>query len=221
LSGALRPWVALAALGAFHGINPAMGWLFAVALGLQRRSRAAVAWSLLPISLGHALSILTVVALVGLLRVFVDLKWLQLGGAVVLFAVAAYRMFGKHAVRVGMQVGFRDLTVWSFVMATGHGAGAMLIPVLLRLPVATSHGAHLHAVTLPAGAAPLAMGLTAITVHSLAMLATAGLVALAVYEWVGLAILRQRWINFDWLWSAALMLAGAVLVATAAGMSIA
>src|SRR2546430_2051410 len=137
-------WAVLAGLGAFHGINPAMGWLFAVALGLQRGNRAAVVWALWPIALGHALSIVAVVAVVGALRIVVEIVWLQIAGALMLFAAAAYRLFGRHTARVGMQVGFRDLTVWSFVMATGHGAGVMLIPVLLRLPAGSGHAGHLH-----------------------------------------------------------------------------
>lgn len=51
------PWVTLFLLGAYHGINPGMGWLFAVALGLQERTRAAVLRALPPIALGHLVSI--------------------------------------------------------------------------------------------------------------------------------------------------------------------
>jgi hypothetical protein len=215
MNSELWPWTMLAGLGAFHGINPAMGWLFAVALGLQRRSRAAVAWSLVPIALGHAISIVAVVVVIGVLRVVVDMKWLQIAGAVVLFAAAGYRMFGRHVPRVGMQVGFRELTVWSFVMATGHGAGVMLIPVLLHLPVGASHAGHLHAAALEGLTPSLFIALAAVAVHTTAMLATAGLVAVTVYEWVGLAFLRHSWINFDWLWSLALIAAGLILAAPA------
>ena len=125
------PWLALAGLGAFHGINPAMGWLFAVALGLQRGRRAAVLWSLLPIAAGHALSIALVVAAVGALRAFIDLAMLQACAAIALIAFGVYRLFARHRARVGMQVGATDLLVWSFLMATAHGAGLMLVPVLL------------------------------------------------------------------------------------------
>jgi len=137
-------WTALAGLGAFHGVNPAMGWLFAVALGLQRGSRAAVLWSLLPIALGHALSIAFIVAVLALLHAVLDLRVLQLGAALVLFAFGLYRLAARHRARGGMQVGARDLTLWSFLMATGHGAGLMLVPVLLRMPIGPGHAAHDH-----------------------------------------------------------------------------
>lgn len=203
----------LAALGAFHGINPAMGWLFAVALGLQRHTRAAVLSSLLPIAAGHALAIAAIVGVFSAMRVFVDLDALRIACALLLFAVAIALLVGRHFTRIGMQVRFHHLLLWSFVMATGHGAGLMLIPVLLHLPPGTSDHAHLHSTWLGETAPSLPLAVAAVGVHTIAMLATAGIIAVAVYEWVGLAFLRRGWVNFDWLWSAALIAAGVALVA--------
>src|SRR5436190_6579255 len=104
-----------------------MGWLFAVALGLQRGSRAAVLQSLLPIAAGHALSVGMVVLVIGALRAFLDLVTLQVGAAITLIGFGMYRMFARHRGRVGMQVGRVQLLLWSFLMATAHGAGLMLI----------------------------------------------------------------------------------------------
>jgi len=125
-------WAALLALGAFHGINPGMGWLFAVALGLQERRRRAVLWSLVPIALGHALSIGAVVLVVGLAQEAIPMEWLRwpIGAGLVLFG--GYKLFRmRHPRWVGMKVSFRDLVTWSFLMASAHGAGLMLVPVLL------------------------------------------------------------------------------------------
>lgn len=203
-------------LGAFHGVNPAMGWLFAVALGLQRRTRSAVIWSLLPIALGHALSIAAVLGVFAFLRVLIDIALLRIASALLLFAVAAYRLVRRHIGRVGMQVGFRDLIIWSFLMATAHGAGVMLIPVLLRLPLGPSNAAgHQHSAWPQELASSLAGGVAVVLIHTTAMLATAAVVAVAVYEWVGLAILRRGWINFDLLWSLVLVFAGVVLLVQA------
>jgi hypothetical protein len=206
-------WAILAALGAFHGINPAMGWLFAVALGLQRRTRVAVLTSLLPIAAGHALAIGVIVGVFIALRVFVDLDALRIACAILLLAMAIVRLAGGHFGRIGMQVRFHHLLLWSFLMATGHGAGVMLIPVLLHLPVGASHSAHLHSTWLSGMAPSLPVAVAAVAVHTIAMLATAGVIAIVVYEWVGLAFLRRGWVNFDWLWSAALVVAGVALVA--------
>ncbi|HVK03405.1 MAG TPA: hypothetical protein VM490_08015, partial [Armatimonadaceae bacterium] len=130
------PWLTLALLGAYHGINPGMGWLFAVALGLQERSRRAVIRAFAPIALGHALSVAAVVALVAALQTVVSPVLLRYAGAGVLIAYGLYKLLApmSHPRWVGMRVGFRDLAVWSFLMATAHGAGLMLVPVLLKLP---------------------------------------------------------------------------------------
>lgn len=206
-------WAILAALGAFHGINPAMGWLFAVARGLQRHTRVAILTSLLPIAAGHALAIGAIVAVFVALRVFVDLDALRIACAILLLAMAIVRLVGRHFGRIGMQVRFHHLLLWSFLMATGHGAGVMLIPVLLHLPLGASHSAHLHSTWMSGMAPSLSVALAAVTVHTIAMLATAGVIAVVVYQWVGLAFLRRGWVNFDWLWSVALVVAGVALVA--------
>ena len=211
----LSPWLALLGLGAFHGLNPAMGWLFSVALGLQHQSRAKVLWSLLPIALGHAVAIAGVVALVAFARRVIDSDGLRWTAAAILIAFGLYRLVARHKARAtGMQVGFADLTVWSFLMATGHGAGLMLVPVLLRLPRGDVHAAHMRWGGLPVTADAIGAFL-AVAVHTLAMLAVAGVIAVVVYEWVGLAFLRRGWINLDLLWALALFAAGAVLLVLA------
>jgi len=190
-----------AALGAFHGLNPAMGWLFALALGLQEHSRRAVLAALIPIALGHALSVGLVALLLGAAGLAVPVRALGLATAVVLIAFGLFRFARPYAHPrwVGMRVGFRDLVLWSFLMATAHGAGLMLAPVFLGLPGPAS---HLHA----------SGGLAILAAHTGAMLLVTGALALAIYETVGLALLRRAWINLDLIWAAALIAAGAVLL---------
>jgi hypothetical protein len=200
-------WAALVGLGAFHGLNPAMGWLFAVALGLQRQSMRAVLWSLAPIALGHAVSIATVVAAMALLQRVIQLRLLRWGAALLLVAFGIYRLVARHRGRAGMQVGFGELTLWSFLMATAHGAGLMLIPVLLNMDMGADHSMHLHGLGRSLG-----VSVVAVVVHTATMLAIAGMVAVVVYRWVGLAFLRRGWINVDLVWSIALIAAGAALL---------
>ncbi len=204
-------WTTLAGLGAFHGVNPAMGWLFAVGRGLQRQSRAALLWSLLPIALGHALSIAFVVVALAALRAVLDVRALQVGAALLLLAFGLYRLVARHRARGGMQVGARDLTLWSFLVATGHGAGLMLLPVLLEMPIGPRHAAHVHTAATALGRT-VATALGAVAVHTAAMLAVATVIATIVYEWVGLAFLRRGWINLDRLWVLALVSAGGFLL---------
>ena len=203
----LWPWLALAGLGAFHGLNPAMGWLFAVALGLHRRSRTVVLSALLPIAVGHALAVLAVALAVVLLGMVVEQRAIRVAAGALLIGWAVYHtLYGsRHRVRFGMQVGMLGLGAWSFLMATAHGAGLMLVPVLIPLCLAASPAQELTA----AGSLPVA--LAAVSVHTLAMLATTGAIALAVYQWLGLAFLRKGWINLDRLWTIALVATGLIL----------
>jgi hypothetical protein len=206
------PWLMLVLLGAFHGVNPAMGWLFAVGLGLQERRRAAVLSAFAPIALGHALSIALVVAVVGLLRTIIPLTVLQILGAGALIAFGAYRVGASaaHPRWVGMRVGFQDLTAWSFLMATAHGAGLMLTPVLLQLKsngVDHDHSAHAQHMMM-AGMGLPSNELLAVGVHTVAMFAVMAVVALVVYEKLGLRLLRRAWFNLDFLWTGAILLAG-------------
>jgi hypothetical protein len=201
------PWFVFAGLGVFHGLNPAMGWLFAVALGLHRRSRTAVLLALPSIAVGHALSIWLVAASVLALGTVVDMALVRLAAGGILLLWAGYHsLYGhRHRVRVGMTAGVAGLALWSFLMATAHGAGLMLVPALVPLC------ANMQAVD----GASLLVSLAAAAVHTFAMLAVTGLIALVVYEWIGLAFLRRSWINFDLLWTGALIATGLVLVITA------
>ncbi len=204
----LWPWVTLAGLGMFHGLNPAMGWLFAVALGQHRRSRRVVLLSLLPIAIGHAIAIAVVVAAVIVLGIVIDQRMVRLIAGVVLIAWALYHwLYGhRHRVRVGMQTGMAGLALWSFLMASAHGAGLMLVPVLIPLSLAATPAPEITA----AGALPVT--LAAIGVHTLAMLSVTGAIAVVVHEWLGLGFLRRGWINLDQLWIVALIAAGAWLL---------
>jgi hypothetical protein len=204
-------WLTLLLLGGYHGINPGMGWLFAVALGMQEKSRKAVARALLPIAIGHGASIGTVVLAAGLAGTVVSVKWLRLPVAVILFTLGAYRLLrSRHPRWGGMQVGFRDLTIWSFLMASAHGAGFMVLPVLLGMSAqgpgryAGSAESHMHGNSL----ADPRFTLAATAVHTFGYLLLTGVTAWVVYEKVGLALLRKAWVNLDLLWAAALILTG-------------
>jgi hypothetical protein len=200
-SGSWR-WPALLLLGAYHGINPGMGWLFAVALGMQERRRTAVAWSLVPITLGHTLAIAVAIAVAGVLGMVISLGHLKLIVAAALFAFGGYRLFRhRHPKGGGMRVGFRDLTLWSFLMASAHGAGLMVLPVLFGLS-ADEHSGH------SAGPQSLTSASLAVGIHTVGYLAVTALVAAIVYEKVGLAVLRKAWVNMDLIWAGALVLTG-------------
>lgn len=208
------PWVALALLGAYHGLNPGMGWLFAVGLGLQEGSRRAVLGALVPIAIGHELSVAVVVLVLGGLEATTPAAGVRALGAVGLVGFGAWKLLrpNRHPRWVGFRVSRPQLARWSFLMSSAHGAGLMLVPVLVGLPMAAAaddgpvHGSALLA--SGDGALPLVGAIAAVMVHSLAMLAVMGLVAVVVYEKVGLGILRKGWVNVDMVWAGALVAAG-------------
>ena len=190
----------VAGLGVFHGLNPAMGWLFAVALGLQEERASAVLRAILPIAVGHALSVAAVVVAFGWASAFLSPAVLRVAGAIVLLAFAASVIVRRmrHPRGAGMRVGARELVIWSFVMASAHGSGLMLLPVLLG--TGSAAGTHLHH-------AP--DGLLVFAVHSAAMLIALAIAAFVSYKLIGIGFLRRAWLNLDALWIGALVLAAA------------
>jgi len=199
-AGGMSAWDigALLGLGAFHGLNPAMGWLFATWIGLQQRARGAVVAALGPIAIGHAASMALTVLVVEELRVLASDTAIRISGATALVAVAIWRIARshRHPRWVGMRLKRRELALWSFLMSTAHGAGLMLIPVVVGMGV-RSRGD----MVMPSSLAPLA---GAVVIHTAAMVAVAGAIALVVYEFLGVGVLRRGWLNLDRLWPYAL-----------------
>jgi len=207
--GSTALWL-MVLLGAYHGINPGMGWLFAVALGLQEQKGSAVARSLVPIALGHALAIGIVVLAAAFLGMALPRETIRYPVAVLLLGLGIYSLVTHYHPRwVRMKVGFGDLTLWSFLMASAHGAGLMVVPVLLgsqAVEASAGMASHHH---MSASATPLA-ALIATGIHTASYLAVTGLIAWIVYAKVGLAVLRKAWLNLNAVWAVALMVTGLV-----------
>ena len=209
--GSTALWLMLL-LGAYHGINPGMGWLFAVALGMQEHRGSAVAKSLVPIALGHALAIGSVVVVATFLGTALPLLSIRYSVAALLVGLGIFSLVRHwHPRWVRMQVGFRDLTVWSFLMATAHGAGLMVVPVLLRSSTVEAKGMLAGHCYMSTTASPL-QAVLATAIHTVAYLMVTGLIAWLVYSKLGLAVLRKTWFNFDLIWGVALMATGIITV---------
>ena len=202
------PWVALALLGAYHGLNPAMGWLFALSLGLQDKRRSAVMSALGPIALGHAAAITLAILVLRFAQHFLPMNILTWGVAIILFTLGIYRLFrASHPRGAGMRVGGKDLFFWSFLMASAHGAGLMILPILIGEPMQ----GMTHATTEMSPSLNVSVVALAVLIHTGSMLAVAAVLAILffeTYEKVGLQFLRHAWLNFDLLWAIALLVAG-------------
>ncbi len=207
------PWILVALLGAYHGLNPAMGWLFAVSLGMQDGDRRSVKRALLPIAIGHEASIAVVAALVLGLGVVTDQSVLHMGAGAVLVGFGLFRFARPraHPRWTRMRVNRGELTWWSFLMSSAHGAGLMVAPVLIGAGAADASadgGQTLSHVDV--GGLSVITTVLAVSVHVAAMLAAMGAISLVVYDRFGTALLRKAWLNLDWLWAGAFVLAGVI-----------
>jgi hypothetical protein len=194
-----------------------MGWLFAVALGLQEQKRAAVLRALPPIVLGHALSIGIIIAAILVARVSLPHRTLKIAAAAILFAFGLYRLVrSRHPNWVGMRVGFGDLTLWSFIMASAHGAGLMLVPFFLApSDKPNTHHSYSHSSEHMWGFVNFSgpsLLTASVAVHTLGYLLMTALVAILVYEKLGVGMLRRAWFNIDLVWMVALMVTGAFIL---------
>jgi hypothetical protein len=207
----LWPWVLMALLGAYHGLNPAMGWLFAVALGMQERDRRAVLRALPPIAAGHEASVLLAAGLVLGLGLLADTSALHMGAgiALVLFGVFRFVKPRAHFRWVKARVTRGELAWWSFLMSTAHGAGLMIAPVLIGAGAEAEAQDHTLAAVEEHGMSLAGSGVAAL-LHVGAMVAVMGAIAVLVYDRWGVRVLRRTWVNLDAVWAGAFVLAGVV-----------
>jgi len=200
------PLTTILLLGAFHGVNPGMGWLFAVALGIQERRQGAVWRAMIPLTLGHGMAIGAVILIALAAGVAVPAASLKIPVAVTLAALGVHRLVRhSHFTGGGMRVGIWGLTVWSFLMATCHGAGLMVLPAFLGMTAAVQ-GASCHA---PASAS---IAVAATLVHAAGYLIVTAAAAWLVFTRLGVGLLRKAWFNLDLIWAVALIATGVLTV---------
>jgi len=201
-------WLTVVALGAWHGLNPAMGWPLAVAAGLERRRDAAVFATWLPLAAGHFL------AMAALLLPFAAagaaLGWsraIRLATGVLVLGFGLFRLLRRRHPRALARVAPTRLVLWSFLMASAHGAAFMLLPFALGLC------AGVPGMPSAPGAGAAEAALVA-AVHTLAMLASGLVLAWLAYRVVGPGLIRRSWLDLDLAWGASLVLAGLASLAT-------
>ena len=195
----------LAGLGAFHGLNPGMGWLFAVALGMQEGKRSAVWRAMIPLTLGHLLAIAAAIGVAMLAGIALSPTMLRWPVAALLAVLGVRQLYRHlHPRWAAMRVGMGGLTLWSFLMASAHGAGLMVLPVFLSMTaVAQAPACHARGASTQALAAGMAT-----LVHGVGYLAVTAFAAWVVMDRLGLGLLRKAWINLDVIWAVALILTG-------------
>nr|WP_218628177.1 hypothetical protein [Variovorax sp. dw_954] len=215
-------WAGVVAIGIYHGLNPAMGWPLAVARGLDQKRGAAVFGSWMPLGAGHLLAMAMV------LVPFAVLAWLlqwsreiriAVGALVLLFGIAQLVLPQRH--RRLARIKPTQLALWSFLMATAHGAALMLLPILMGLCDAPAATASLvdHAGMADLMRTSLGTAVIVSLVHTVAMIGSGLSAAWIVYRYLGLRALRTAWLNLEKVWALGLIASGGAAVMTALAMT--
>jgi len=208
-------WLAVIGFGLYHGLNPAMGWPLAVARGLEQRSERAVFATLGPLGAGHFLAMAVVLVPFALLAWIV--QWseaIRIGAGVLVLGFGIYRLIERRHPRFLARVRPTQLAWWSFLVATAHGAGLMLVPIALGLCASPSDGSAHEGVMVALGAS-LSIAFGVALLHTLAMVGAGLVVAWLVYRWLGLRFVLRAWLDLDAVWGASLVATGAASLAFA------
>jgi hypothetical protein len=193
-----------------------MGWLFAVGLGFQDRSAAAVLRAIVPLAIGHIISVALIVLFAVYAAAAFPHRVMHFTAAAILIGFGAYRLVrARHLRWVGMRVGFWGLVLWGFLMSSAHGAGLMLLPLVMIGAANASSGMRM---AMPMPGAQVAhhtffLGWMMVGVHTFGYVLTAAAIALIVYTKIGVRFLRTGWVNLDLVWAAALILTGLIALA--------
>lgn len=192
-----------------------MGWLFAVGLGFQERNAGAVLRAIVPLTLGHVVSVALIVLVAVYAAAAFPHRIVHFTAASVLIAFGIYRLVrARHFRWVGMRVGFWGLTLWGFLMSSAHGAGLMLLPFVMPGRASSTSEMTMPMPPAPTAHGALLTGWLMVAVHTLGYVLTATTIALLVYTRLGVRFLRTGWINLDLVWAAALILTGFIALAT-------
>nr|WP_316640498.1 hypothetical protein [uncultured Roseateles sp.] len=181
MADSLWPWLAVAGVGALHGLNPTSGWMFAAAWGMKSGDRRQALRALLPLAAGHLGSIVLVAATV-LLGLAMDRRLVQVLAGGLLVVVVVLCLAGRRCGWRRAPSGHVGLALWSFMMSTAHGAGLMLVPALA--PLCFSGDAPGSAI---AASDSLALAVAAVGVHTAAMVLAAGAIAIGACRGFGVA----------------------------------
>lgn len=215
MSATAALWLAIGALGLYHGLNPAMGWPLAVANGLSERRAGAVFATLLPLGGGHFAAMAAALLPFAWLAAYVEWsRAIRLGAGALVLLFGVYLLLQRRHPRALARIRPTRLAWWSFLAATAHGAGLMLVPFMLRLCEVREGDAH-AAVMATLAQSSVATALAVAVVHTGVMMAAGLAMAWLVYRYLGLKFLRSAWFNLEVVWAASLVAAGAAGVVTA------
>jgi len=203
-------WLAVVVSGLYHGVNPGMGWPLAVSAGLMGHGRRDVVTALVPLAVGHLVSMLVILLPFAAMTALLDWQHeIRIGASVAVITFGAFRLFNRRHPRALARIRPTQLALWSFAIATAHGAGLMLLPIYLGL-CSTEDLDTVHRASSILMAQNAATAVLVSLTHTLSMVTAGGVIALIVYGWLGLKFISRSWFNLDFVWAMSLILIGAI-----------
>lgn len=189
-----------------------MGWPLAVSAGLMDKQPAAVFRALGPLAAGHFAAMAVIILPFALLTM--ALTWqreIQLAAALLVIGFGIYLLINRRHPRFLARIPPHRLALWSFLIAIAHGAGLMLVPIYLGICSTVADAGHAAAGTLMNNTLVMAVLVSAI--HTAAMIAAGGVLAWAVYRYLGLTFISKSWFNLDVVWAVSLIGVGVISLA--------
>jgi hypothetical protein len=202
-------WGAVIFSGLYHGINPGMGWPLAVSAALMERNPKAMPKALAMLALGHFLAMIGILLPFTLMIMLIEWEVeIRIAAGFLVMAMGIYLLINRRHPKFLARVHPARLALWSFLAAMAHGAGLMLVPIYLGIcAIGATETGHLAAQNLMGNSIITAFAVAA--VHTFSMTIAGGLIAMAIYFWLGLKFLSRTWFNMDIVWALSLVLVGA------------
>ena len=207
-------WWAVIFSGIYHGVNPGMGWPLAVSAALFERKKSAMIKASAMLATGHFLAMIVILLPFSMMYFLVNNeREIRMGAGVLVIAMGIYLLINRRHPKILARIHPAKLGLWSFLAATAHGAGLMLVPIylgicgLLVLGESVSGTGHAAAQVLMSNNIVTAF-LVAAT-HTFAMTFAGAAIAIFVYNWFGLKFISKSWFNLDSIWAFSLITVGA------------
>jgi hypothetical protein len=207
-------WWAVIFSGMYHGLNPGMGWPLAVSAALMERRRWAMPQALGLLAVGHFIAMIGILLPFSLM--FFLVEWdaeIRIGAGILVIAMGIYLLINRRHPKILSRIHPSRLALWSFLAATAHGAGLMLVPIYLGIcDLAADDTGHLAAQSLMGNT--IATAFIVALVHTMTMTLSGGAVAVVIHQWLGLKFLSKTWLNLDTVWALSLVVVGAFGIAS-------
>ena len=204
-------WWAVIFSGIYHGVNPGMGWPLAVSAALFERKKSAMIKASAMLATGHFLAMIVILLPFSMMYFLVNNeREIRMGAGVLVIAMGIYLLINRRHPKILARIHPAKLGLWSFLAATAHGAGLMLVPIYLGicglLVLGESVSGTGHAAAQMLMSSNIVTAFLVAATHTFAMTFAGAAIALFVYNWFGLKFISKSWFNLDLIWAFSLII---------------